>query len=98
MTAAPPDRRRRNCGEDDTETEKQEVHAPSPGLHPRPMRLKVRLIRNNPMATGTAPRMTRRKARSICILNQRRASPEGSLRRRPPPADIQKGVTGRSIP
>lgn len=98
MTATPPDRRRRNCGEDETETEKQEVHAPSPGLHPRPMRLKVRLIRNNPMATGTAPRMTRRKATSICISNQRRASPEGSLRRRPPSAGIQKGVTGRSIP
>lgn len=97
MTTAPSDRRRSHQRKDQTETEKQDVHAPSPGLHPRPMRLKVRLTRNSPMATGTAPRMTRRKARSICISNQRRASPEGSRRRRPLPAGVQQGVKGRSI-
>lgn len=78
MAPDPADRRRRDRGEEETQTEKQEVHEISSGLHPRPMRLKVRPTSNNPAATGTAPRMTRRKAKSICMPNQRREGPEGS--------------------
>lgn len=78
MPAAPSDRRRSDRGEDKTQTEKQDVHGASSGLHPRPKRLKVRPMSNNPAATGTAPRMTRRKAKSICMSNQRREGPEGS--------------------
>lgn len=93
MLAAPPDRRRRDHGGDETKTEKQEVHAPSPGLHPRPMRLNVRLARNSPMPTGTAPRMTKRKAAIICTPNQRRARLEvpGRVARSPPAFEGRHG-------
>jgi hypothetical protein len=90
MPAAPPDRRRRDHGADETKTEQQEIHAPSPGLHPRPMRLNVRLTRHSPTPTGTAPRMTRRKAESICIIDQRRPRLEGSRPRRPPPPAFKR--------
>lgn len=80
LAPATPDGDHGDGGGQDAETDQKIVHLSPPRHQPLPNRLKARLARESPTATGTAKTMTRRNAAAVFMKDKRRAAPPSSPR------------------